>query len=57
LQIHLQNFSYLRTEAYPVYQKHIYPPKNGEDKGQILSYEKNIELIDESKKGIGSKND
>ncbi|MDQ3634896.1 MAG: nitrilase [Acidobacteriota bacterium] len=49
--------SHLRTEAYPIYQKHIYPPKDGEDKGQILSYEKNIELIDESKKGIGSKND
>ncbi len=44
--------AHLRTETYPVYQKHFYPPqleKNGEE---MLSYEKNNELIDKSKRQI-----
>jgi len=44
--------AHLRSEAYPVYQKHFYPPQivaNGEE---MLSYEKNNELIDESKRQI-----
>jgi predicted amidohydrolase len=39
--------AHLRTEAYPVYQEHQYPPK-GDDNAQ-LSYEKNTRLIDEAK--------
>ena len=44
--------AHLRTEAYPVYHEHIYPPKpaNGSD----LSYEENNELIDEAKSRISS---
>jgi hypothetical protein len=40
--------AHLRTEAYPVYQKHQYPPKLEGDEG--LSYERNNLLIDEAKK-------
>src|SRR4051812_21676338 len=40
--------AHLRTEAYPVYQHHQYPPKIADDHAQ-LSYEKNNELIDEAK--------
>ena len=39
--------SHLRTEAYPVYQKHIYPPKST-NHGE-LSFELNNELIEKSK--------
>lgn len=38
--------SHLRTEAYPIYGKHVYPPKNP---GAELSYELNKELIERSK--------
>jgi predicted amidohydrolase len=38
--------SHLRTEAYPIYQKHIYPPEN---RGEELSFELNKELIEKSK--------
>ena len=41
---------HLRTEAYPIYQEHIYPPKFTVLPGEDLSYEKNNLLIDESKK-------
>lgn len=41
--------AHLRTEAYPVYQKHIYPP--GYD-AQNLSYERNCEFIEEVKKEV-----
>ena len=41
--------AHLRTEAYPVYQKHFYPPKLSENDGQTISYERNNDLIDESK--------
>jgi predicted amidohydrolase len=45
--------AHLRTEAYPVYQKHIYPPKRV-DAGD-LSYQKNNELIDVAKAQLKKK--
>lgn len=43
--------SHLRTEAYPVYQNHIYPPKFlGKD--ETLSYEGNNELIETAKREL-----
>ena len=42
--------AHLRTEAYPVYGKHFYPPKL--DSQQENSYENNNELIEESKRLI-----
>lgn len=44
--------AHLRTEAYPVYRKHFYPPPLEDDGDELLSYEKNNELIDESKRLI-----
>jgi hypothetical protein len=38
--------SHLRTEAYPVYKQHQYPPSY---EATNLSYEHNNELIDEAK--------
>jgi hypothetical protein len=46
--------AHLRTEAYPVYQTHFYPPQIVE-KEDVLSYEKNIELIETAKRGISDK--
>lgn len=43
--------SHLRTEAYPVYQKHIYPPRFL-DSSKSLSYEGNNEMIDAAKKNL-----
>ena len=40
--------AHLRTEAYPVYAKHQYPPTAAA--GRTLSYERNNELIDQAKK-------
>jgi hypothetical protein len=42
--------AHLRTEAYPVYSNHIYPPKI--ERGSELSYEDNNELIDEAKRRL-----
>ena len=39
--------AHLRTEAYPVYAKHQYPPVGDPQVG--LSYERNNQLIDEAK--------
>ncbi|MDQ4120256.1 MAG: nitrilase [Acidobacteriota bacterium] len=44
--------AHLRTEAYPVYQNHFYPPKRDETAGKTLSFELNNELIDEAKRQI-----
>ncbi|MBA2620025.1 MAG: nitrilase [Acidobacteria bacterium] len=44
--------AHLRTEAYPVYQKHFYPPTLKDNGEEMLSYEKNNELIDQSKRQI-----
>jgi formamidase len=43
--------SHLRTEAYPVYAHHVYPPRLEGDAGP-LSYERNNLLIDESKSSL-----
>jgi hypothetical protein len=40
--------SHLRTEAYPAYQKHVYPPLV-DGFGEELSFEKNLEMIQRSK--------
>lgn len=45
--------AHLRTEAYPVYQKHFYPPKPEETVSEALSYERNNDLIDEAKRQLG----
>jgi predicted amidohydrolase len=45
--------AHLRTEAYPVYQKHFYPPKPEETARETLSYELNNDLIDEAKRQLG----
>jgi formamidase len=43
--------AHLRTEAYPLYQKHIYPPHLSSPDDE-LSYEKNNELIDTAKSSL-----
>jgi predicted amidohydrolase len=43
--------AHLRSEAYPVYRKHFYPPRLESD-DQEISYERNNDLIDESKRLI-----
>jgi predicted amidohydrolase len=40
--------AHLRTEAYPVYQKHLYPPQIADVEDE-LSFEQNNELIDKAK--------
>src|SRR4051812_48807806 len=40
--------AHLRTEAYPVYQRHQYPP----EQNVPLTYENNNRLIDEAKKSF-----
>jgi hypothetical protein len=37
--------AHLRTEAYPVYTEHRYPP----ERGAPLSYERNLQLIEDAK--------
>ena len=50
-----QMLTHLRTEAYPVYQSHRYPPKGPEtNRDSALSYERNNDLIDEAKKRLAS---
>ena len=44
--------AHLRTEAYPVYQQHQYPPRLDDDNKETLSYEKNNILIDEAKRTL-----
>ena len=43
--------SHLRTEAYPVYARHQYPPAGGSD---VLSYDRNVELIDRAKRQLAA---
>ena len=45
--------AHLRTEAYPVYSQHRYPPVSASAAGaqRPLSYETNIRLIDDAKRG------
>ena len=44
--------AHLRTEAYPVYSEHRYPPRKCDDTNAPpeLSYEENSRLIDEEKR-------
>lgn len=44
--------SHLRTEAYPIYSSHIYPPTQNISE---ISYEKNNELIDVSKNRLNNR--
>ena len=44
--------AHLRTEAYPVYRKHIYPPAVEGDEAATPSYERNNLLIDEAKRSL-----
>jgi predicted amidohydrolase len=41
--------AHLRTEAYPVYQRHQYPPDAGDENVTATSYERNNRLIDQAK--------
>ena len=49
--------AHLRTEAYPVYQKHFYQPKSEGNEVHLPSYERNVELIEQSKSRINRKDD
>jgi predicted amidohydrolase len=42
--------AHLRTEAYPVYSSHVYPPRDG--RGAEHSFERNNDLIDEAKRRL-----
>jgi len=44
--------AHLRTEAYPGYQSHRYPPLLDQKTGETPSYERNNQLIDEAKRRI-----
>jgi predicted amidohydrolase len=47
--------AHLRTEAYPIYRERIYPPATtGPSPLPDLSYEGNLELIDEAKRRLSS---
>jgi predicted amidohydrolase len=43
--------AHLRTEAYPVYARHLYPP---DAPGGAPTYERNVELIAEAKRRAGA---
>jgi hypothetical protein len=43
--------AHLRTEAYPVYSRHYYPPATAD--AAALSYERNTQLIEQSKDQLG----
>jgi hypothetical protein len=44
--------AHLRTEAYPIYSKHCYPPEDIASDGSPISYESNIRLIEEAKRRL-----
>jgi formamidase len=44
--------AHLRSEAYPVYRNHFYPPQTNNEPEAESSYERNNELIDEAKRGL-----
>lgn len=41
--------AHLRSEAYPVYKKHFYPPVSSKADDSLLTYEQNLGLIEKSK--------
>jgi hypothetical protein len=43
--------AHLRTEAYPVYRRRVYPPEGDTTPAAGLSYEANIARIDAAKAG------
>jgi hypothetical protein len=45
--------AHLRTEAYPMYREHAYPPAASSE----LSYERNVELIERAKARVREAND
>jgi hypothetical protein len=49
--------AHLRTEAYPVYGAHFYPPADvdGARRPAVLSYEDNVRLIGAAKKRANSR--
>jgi hypothetical protein len=50
--------AHLRTEAYPVYATHQYPPRLGEaNSPPELSYELNNQLIDKAKQHLSELKD
>ncbi len=42
--------AHLRTEAYPVYRCHVYPPAANRTPADTLSYELNSQRIDLAKR-------
>jgi hypothetical protein len=44
--------AHLRTEAYPVYSTHRYPPRDPAEQPTDLSYERNNALIDKARKDL-----
>jgi predicted amidohydrolase len=44
--------AHLRTEAYPVYSVHRYPPVTADRPAGSLSYARNLELIEDAKQGL-----
>jgi formamidase len=44
--------AHLRTEAYPAYREHIYPPADGAGPGDPMSYERNLTRIDRAKQAL-----
>ena len=47
--------AHLRTEAYPVYQRHVYPPAASgatPTASPLLSYEGNLERIEGAKRAL-----
>ena len=44
--------AHLRTEAYPVYRTHVYPPAGDATTADTLSYEGNNARIDIAKAGL-----
>jgi hypothetical protein len=44
--------AHLRTEAYPIYGQHQYPPRLADEDGTGLDYERNNLLIDEAKRSL-----
>jgi hypothetical protein len=45
----------LRTEAYPIYRQHQYPPQLAEENGGSVNYERNNLLIEEARCVLNNK--